>query len=188
MALTSLLVRRSPTSIGIVELDASVKEVHRASAKATRHPIEAEEGTQSSVSDNVRVEPLAVQIQGVVTNHPAEWVGAFDHTEKLAHDAHQDLLDVVLSGKLVTIKTSLLEYPDMVLEELQIDRDAEKGNALHLSATATMVRLVTLGETAAVARPVAKSTKNKGKKPAAEADASTEAGSRSAAAKLFFGP
>lgn len=187
MALTELLVHRTPVSIGVVELDASVKEVHRAAAKASRHPIEADEGTQSTVSDNVHVEPLSVSIQGVVTNHPAEWIGTFDNSEKRAHDAHQELLDILLRGQLVTIKTSLLEYPDMILEELQIDRDADKGNALYLNATATMVRLVTLEEVDAAVRPVTQSTKSGGKKKAVEADTATSEGSQSALLKIFGG-
>lgn len=186
MALTELIFKRTPVSIGVVELDASVQESHRASAKATRHPIEAEAGSQSSVSDNVNVDPLSVQIQGIVTNHPAEWALLFEHSEKQAHEAHQDLLEALLGAKLITIKTSLMEYPDMVLEELQVTRDKDKGNALYLTATATMMRLVTLEETER-ARPVTKSTKNAGKKNTTETDATTSSGSQSTAAKFFFG-
>jgi len=186
MGLTEILLPRTPTSIGVVELDASVRELHTASAKVTRHPVESEQGWQSDVSDHVQIDPLSVQIEGVVTNTPAEWVVFIGPMpQNRAFNAHQDLLYSLLAGELVTIKTSLLEYPNMVIESLQITRDAEKGNALYLNATATMVSLVTLEETEAI-RTTEKSTKDHGKKPAGAASGEVSGGAKSFLKKLFF--
>lgn len=164
MALTELIFQVTPAQIGSVVLDASVKEVHTASAKATRHPVESEDGSTLEISDNIQIDPLQLQIDGVVTNTPAEWLGTSFEDHDLAQSAHQELLDNLLTGKLITITTTLLEYPNMVLENLQVNRDAQKGNALYFSASAKMVTLVTLEETAVgdQARPVTESTKASG--------------------------
>jgi hypothetical protein len=88
------------------------------------------------------------------------------------------LLTTLLTGTLITIKTTLMDYDDMVLESLEITRNKDKGNALYLNATAVQVRLVTLQESEA-ARPVDQSTKNRGKKSTKAADSSTASGTRS---------
>jgi hypothetical protein len=175
MALTELIFKITPAEIGLVALDASVEEVHSASATVTRHPVEAEQGTQTDVSDNVQIDPVTIQIQGVVTNHPAEWLGTFDNSETRDVQAYLELLTTLLTGTLITVTTTLLEYDDMVLERLQVTRNKEKGNALYLDATATQVRLVTLEESAVEAgqRPVSQSTRNGGAKSAKPADAAT---------------
>jgi hypothetical protein len=177
MAFTELIFKPTPASIGVVTLDASVRESHTATAKATRHPIEAEAGSQSDVSDHVQVDPLMVEIEGVVTNTPVEWLGGASSvgSKDLAQEAHQELLDTLLRGRLVTVTTTLLEYPNMVLEGLKVERDKDKANALHLIATAVMVSLVELEEDAgAGARPVTKSTKRKGTKKKTEATAAVQ--------------
>jgi hypothetical protein len=181
MGLTEMIFTQRPAEIGLVVLDASVTEVHSARATVTRHPVEAEQGTQSAVSDNVQVDPLTVQIDGVVTNHPlenfAERLAFGDRSETQDVQAHLELLTTLLTGTLITIRTTLLTYEDMVLEQLSVTRDKEKGNALHLSATATQVRLVTLEETESQAKPL--STKNAGKQGAVPAEPEIEAESTS---------
>jgi hypothetical protein len=186
MALTELIFDIAKAELGIVVLDASVRELHTASCTVTRHPIEAEEGSQSTVTDNVHVDPIGIQIEGIVSNHPGEYESDLDHTEQRVTNAHQVLLDNLLSANLITVKTTLLEYPNMVLENLQITRDAEKGNSLFLNATLSMVRLVTLEEVeTGGTRPAGQSTKAKGKKgkKAAGSDAST--GTQSVLSSLF---
>lgn len=186
MALTELIFGITPAEIGLVTLDASVSEVHTATATVTRHPVEAEQGTQSAVSDNVQVDPLSVQIDGLVTNHPAEWLGTFDSSETRDVQAHLELLTTLLTGTLITVKTTLFEYDDMVLEQLQITRDKDKGNALYLKAAATQVRLVTLEESAGQ-RPVSRSTRQGGKQAASPADANTSTRSSSTLNKILRG-
>lgn len=189
MALTEIIFGITNAKIGVVELDASIRELHRGSATVTRHPIEAEAGSQSSVSDHVHVDPISIQIEGMVTNTPAEWLAGITGTEENRDiAAHQELLDDLLTGRLVTIVTTLLEYPNMVLESLEVARDAAKGNALHLSANATMVRLVTLSETEGAIRPVSNSTRNGGRTATEGADTATAeaAGLQSAAFKAIF--
>jgi hypothetical protein len=188
MGLTELILGTRKASIGLVELDASVRELHRTTATVTRHPVEASTGEQTSITDHVRIDPLSIRIEGIITNTPAEWVAALQNFEK-DRDVQEflELQSSMLAGERVTIKTTLREYSDMVLESIEVTRDASKGNALYFVATATQVRLVTLQETEVAAdRPVTKSTRKKGKKPAAQADSATSTSARSGLSKLLF--
>lgn len=190
MGLTELIFGIEKASIGVVELDASVRELHQESAQVTRHPVEADAGSQSSVSDNVHVEPVSIQIEGVITNHPTDFLTALlvDDPERRVDENYFDLSYYLRNGELIDVVTTLRQYDNMVLESLQVTRDAAKGNALYLNATLTQVQLVDLQEASldSAKRPVNASTGNGGKKPAAEADAATSSGSQSALSKLLF--
>jgi len=170
MGLTEIVFRINPARIGSIILDASVRETHSASAKVTRHPIEAEEGSPQTISDHVITDPLSITIDGVISGHPAEIasriVEIFQGGGKdPVKEAHQTLLDDLLVGRLVTVFTTLLEYPNMILEQVRVERTAKTGNSLHFTATATQVALVTL-ETIEIAQQApTRSTKNGGKKP-----------------------
>jgi len=154
----------SGSAFGVVTLDAAVRQLHKASAHVTRHPIEAEAGSQSDVSDHVQVDPLSIQIEGVITNTPADFLG-FNQTggADLAQEAYQELLGKLLTGQIVTVVTSLMEYPNMVLESVEVTRDKDNANSLHFSATATQITLVTMQEIAMKAPAAA--TKAKGQVP-----------------------
>lgn len=162
----------SGSAFGVVTLDAAVRQLHKASARVTRHPIEAEAGSQSDVSDNVQVDPLSIQIEGVITNAPADFLG-FVQTggADLAQEAHQELLEKVLTGQIVTVVTSLLEYPSMVLEDVEVTRDKDKADALYFTAKATQVSLVTMEEIAISVTADGGATKSKGKVPVKPAPA-----------------
>ena len=167
MALTELLLSTRLASIGAVTLDASIKELHRASARATDHPVEAE-GTDDPdvVSDHIRVDPRVISIEGVVTNTPAEVAGllsaAVDGNYDPAGDAFKQFLEDLRGKRLVAVVTTLETLTDVVLEEVSVQRDADKGNALFFSATGKQIRKVT---TETVEVPILGATKRAGKKP-----------------------
>lgn len=188
MGLTELIFQAPVNArIGSVTLDASVRETHMASAKVTRHPIESESGTPSNVSDHVLIDPLSVSIEGVVSGHPADFVAGIvllfgSGSADPVLDAYHTMVGDLLTGTLVTIITTLHEYPNMVLEKVSVTRDAGKGSSLYFSAAATMVQLPTL-ETVEVAPDV--STKAGGKKPVKAATTTQTAQAQSAAAKAW---
>lgn len=185
MGLTEIIAKTKQVEVGLVTLDAAVREIHTSAATVTRHPIEAEQGTQSAVSDNVKVEPDSIQIEGVVTNHPTELIGTFDNSETRDVQAYLELITTLQTGTLIEVKTTLREYFDMVIERVSVTRDKDRGNALYVDLTATNVRLVELEETETSAtRPPAQSTKSGGKKAATPADATTDASSTSLLGKL----
>ena len=191
MALTELLFRIRKAEIGSITLDAAVRETHRASAKATDHPVETEAGEASVVSDHIHVDPLNISIEGVITNTPAEigaviqqtLSGSFDP----AGDAHKQMLEDLLGRRLVTVVTTLKTYKDMALEGISVDRNAQKGNALYFTAEGKQIRKVTT-KTVEVKAPE-KATKAAGKKPTKPPAPKAAAKSISLAKKLtgYFG-
>jgi len=170
MGLTELIFQVTPAQVGSITLDASVRENHSATAKVTRHPIQAEEGSQSTVTDHVIVDPLTITIDGVVSGHPAETAAYLQNLfsgggRDPVREAHQTMLDDLLTGRLVTVITNLLEYPNMVLESVNVVREAKTGNSLHFTATATQVTLVRLETIDVEVRAPRRATKKGGKKP-----------------------
>lgn len=146
--------QKPPVSIGPftnpleIQLDACVRELHHITAHATKHPIESVEGFPATVSDHVIVDPLAVQIDGVISNWPVAFAAALALSSDPANDAFNTLQGDVLNGTLVTISTSLFEYANMVLESVEITRDAHKANALHFTASALQLNIVQMQEIA----------------------------------------
>jgi hypothetical protein len=163
-----LKFRQPPASIGDLLLDASVKESHHVRAKATRHPVENAEGEPATVSDHVLLEPLSLQIDGIITNTPVMFLaGVFSASSDPVHDAYMELETNVLTGRIVTVTTSLRVYENMVLESVEITRDVSKANALHFSATATQITLVNTEDwSSSTTRPAPRATRAAGKVPA----------------------
>lgn len=139
MALAELLFGKTNAEIDSIVVDASISEKHTRRAKATRHPVE--EG--SDVSDHVKVEPAELTIEGQVSNHPATLGGGtFAGGPNRAEDAYTELCAIVDGKRLVTIITTLDRYDDMVLENLQVPRDASLGNTVRFTCSATQIRMV----------------------------------------------
>lgn len=145
VGVTRLLMRSRNAVLGNVTLDASVKELHDAQAIPTSHPVEADPGSPSSVSDHVLVKPLGISIDGIISNTPAVHAGAVQTllsggTFDPAQQAHQEFLGYLQNGALVTVETTLKTYRDMVFRAVKVDRDAPRGNALHFTAVLQQVK------------------------------------------------
>lgn len=173
VGVTHLLLRSKKGEIGSIELDATVRELHGASAQVTAHPVEATgEIAAGEINDHIRVDPLVITIDGVITNHPTIFGGAI--ATLLAggsftpdKDAHSKLLDYLQLGRIVTVVTTLKTYEDMALESLSVERDAGKGNSLHFNARLKQITKVELETTGGIglggSKPPALSTKSAGK-------------------------
>lgn len=149
VGITRLLMRSRNATIGIVTLDAAVREQHDAQATPTSHPVEADPGRPQEVSDHVRVGPLSLRIEGVISNHPAVHAGAirtllegtsFDPAKK----AHTIFLAYLQQALQVTAETTLKTYRNMVFRSVSVDRDASKGNSLHFTAVLGQITKVAL--------------------------------------------
>lgn len=178
MGLTELIFGITPVEVqqpglgvfGSVVLDACVKEVHSASAQVSRHPIESGFG-QSDVGDHVAVAPVTVQLEGVISNYPAEFGASLFYLGlDRAQDAYYELIFKVLEGRFCTIVTTLETYEDMIIESFVVNRDVGKANALFFSLTAVKVALVALkGEITGI-KLESQATKQAGVKAKAAAD------------------
>jgi hypothetical protein len=120
----------------------------------------------------------------VITNTPAEAtavVATIEGTDPVG-DAYRRLLEDLKGKRLITVITTLRTYNDIVLEECNVDRNAQRGNALFFTASGRQVRKVT-AQTVDVPAPV-QTTKAAGKKPTKPPAPKVEAQAQSLTSKL----
>lgn len=129
-------------------IDCALRETHRFEAEVTKYPIES----GSKVADNVQPNPIAVTIEGIVSDNPmpgpiANERGDQGDGQPLAHKPSEDaaaFLQVVFDAREpVEINTSLQTYADMIMTSLEIPRDAETGHALSFTAEFEQAKFVT---------------------------------------------
>lgn len=162
-----------------IELDASVREVPRAAAVVTKHPIEA----GADPADNIRPEARTLTIEGWISDAPIsepetqmdgasgerrdgvlQFIGAFDRAKAVS-----DLLLALLeSGTLVTVRSGAALYEGYALTSFEAPRETASG-ALHFTIEAERIRVVA-SETVEAPREIrARSRRNRGQQHATEA-------------------
>jgi hypothetical protein len=152
-----------------LELDASIKEKHKAHVDVTDHAVE--QGI--AISDHARPKPEEIVIEGMVTNSPTT-AGAGVPYQLLgttpsapADVARQFMRDLHDHPRILSVITEAWTYTDMVMTELDEDRESKIGDVFQFSATFKHVRQVT-NQTTVVATKQPKA-KGKAKKGAATA-------------------
>lgn len=154
MATVNLVFDKINAQIGIVTLDASVLETHTGVNEVTDHPVE--EGT--NIVDHVRSKPDELRIEGLIVNTPfsatsearpvtignVTFLSKSQADKTRAGQAYKDLIDAKENATLLKVVTSLRTYEDMVIERLEVPRDARNGNALKFTATLKHVRTAVL--------------------------------------------
>ena len=135
MSLLTLLFRVPQTTIGEVQLDAALTEVHRSAVEITQHPVE----TGADISDHARKMPDELRIEGLITN-TLMFPGSFVSPGSRAEDAYDALRK--LEGQLVDVITSLGEHTDMAITSIEVPRDAKWANAVRCTITLRHVRIV----------------------------------------------
>jgi hypothetical protein len=188
--LETLLGYAGRVLIGDVTVDCSISETHSRAADITEHPVE--EG--SDIADHYRAKPREVQINGMVSSTPLETgfpgqtlvsaVGSIVSGDDPVKNAWEIFNQYIDDGELVTISTSLQEYPDVGLSDLSTDRNHKTGQVLSFTVTAKQLRIVTTSEALAIKLPktktAGKEAKKKGKQPT---KAASEVKDQSALAK-----
>ncbi len=177
----SLLFNKPLASVGSVEIDASVSEIHSASADITEFPVE----DGSLITDHINKRPDVVQIEGYVSNTPikgftnffgAAPIGSLANltigvSNDLAKTAYDKLLEIVEGNELITIVTTLRTYENMAIESFIVNRSASDGDVLHFTAVARQITLVQTAESVFPTEPLElRGEKNKplGNKPIKE--------------------
>ena len=214
MAISVLFGKRKAGTIGELQLDATIQEVHEYRNEISEYPIE----DGSVLSDNIRLMPDTLQMTGFITNSPVT-PGQDNKAEVVTMDNGkvevknfkregqnnnvefaQDVL-LRVSGRriqganvepeLVTVVTGLRVYDSMAIENLRMPRDASTGLALRFECTLKKVKKVRT-ETVVIPNPKpndknrTQSTVGAGKNTAAQTkkDQAAKAKSSSAAFKL----
>lgn len=169
--------------IGLVQMDATLSEVHTSEAAVTEHPVE--EG--ANISDHIRRLPEEVEINGVVSNTPIVFLASIAAESPIENDitpvtdraglAYAELTRIQDAGELVTVVTTLRDYENMALTSLVVNRDAQSGNVMNAQLS---LREIIVAETQGVEAPtpVTKSNKppiDQGTQTAGAASAATTA-------------
>ena len=159
MAPLSLLFGASPRRgrVGLVEFDATVRELHTKESEITDHPIE----DGSVITDHVRTRPDAIEINGVVSDTPIVFRASLAAFSPLTDDnspaqnrveiAYAELNRIQDEGEQVDVFTTLREYTGMVIHSSSVPRDARLGNSLDVTLR---LRQITVAETERVDAPV----------------------------------
>ena len=153
MALDFLFSGKSMAKLGVkpdyIQLDASLKESHNYTAKATAFPIE----DGSEISDHVLINPITVTIDGFITNSPIKYLEGFrsDIDYKTGsgerHKTVFKLLNELFTNKTkIEIITGLESYSDMIIESLTVPRDAATGQALRFSMSLKQIKTTSFKE------------------------------------------
>lgn len=156
-----------------ITFDATPEQVHDSDADVTEDPVES----GAPISDHVKPLPRKVSLSIVVSNTPIaqppdqmngvtgsvapldlgkgvtanvlQWSGTFDRV-KTVHEELERLKD---TGTLVTIVTSLRDYPNMVLKSISARRSAEIGDSLEANLQFVQVRIANTTTAPAPATP-----------------------------------
>lgn len=144
-------------TIGLVELDATISEVHTSQVDATQHPVER----GASIVDHLRLQPEELQLEGIISNSPisrtqqtrtitvlgtqfetsAPTASSFG-APGYAEEAFAKLRAIQEQAILVKVATHYKAYVDMALVSLSVPRDARTGDAMRFSATFRRVVIV----------------------------------------------
>lgn len=170
-----------------LELEATVRETHTASAQVTDHPVE----NSTDITDHIRRLPEELQLEGIVSDTPILVLAAFRATPAVpgtdptarAKAAYEFLRDIKDQGRLVDVSTKLRDYSNMAITNFSVSRDKDTSNILAFSLTLREIQIAT---TEVVAGPaLAKGAANRGKKAKALATPPVSAQAQSILTRLF---
>lgn len=123
-------------------IDATLSEAHDFPAEVTSYP--REKGADAT--DHVRLKPLKITLDCVVSDHPIGGIAQHDTRNKdpgLPSSAiYKRMLNLRDTAKPITISTSLDEYENMVLETLGIPRESGEPLQLHFKATFVQATII----------------------------------------------
>ena len=159
-------------TIGTVQVSASVYEDHEIEADVTDHPVE--EG--SDITDNYRVKPRVLMVEAVVSDVFLEGAQQREPIEILRTNpsnnpsikAWQDIEAYFEKSQIVSIRTSLKTYPNMLLTMFRCRRSKETKNAIRFTLRGKTVRFAKLDTAEAIEIPNPKDRALKGKNPKAK--------------------
>jgi hypothetical protein len=139
MSNEEVVVRTGPslmTAAGgvILTLDASIMQTHTRTAAITEHPVE----DGADITDHIRLEPIVVTINGVVTATLLGQQG--DATREI--DAWAVLEQVIEERQPVTLITTLRTYESMVVRSLSTERNVGLAHAIAPVLEFRQVRIV----------------------------------------------
>ena len=121
-----------------VTFDANLNEVSTQSVQVTSNPVE----DGSNIADNAVDDPDEIQIEGLITNTPADIVDAVSAFATRAEDAFEDLQTLIKEKEIVTVSTTVRVLENMFITRLTRNRSPTTGEAVHVNITLREIRKV----------------------------------------------
>lgn len=131
-----------PCSVNGIEFDALISESRSLSAEVPEYAVES----GFSVSDNISINPMVVEITGNLTNTPVTWDG---HGTGRVEAVVAQLENLFHSKQLVTVVTSTDTYTNMSITSLTVPKDTENKTSRDIRLTLKEVTVVS-SQTAAI--------------------------------------
>lgn len=120
-----------------IDLDCTDSEKYEHDSVVSENPIEGGKNT----TDHVRVLPVRLTIEGLVSNHAtSRTLVNLDFTR--AEDCYVLLQDWQNTAQRLTLTTSLDEYEDLLLKQFTVTRDKESANSLQVTMTFQQIQIV----------------------------------------------
>ena len=148
MNLFNILFRMPQSSIGGITMDVALSETHTAQSEISENPIE----TGESVADHVRLMPLELEIEGIISDSPITVLGPitgiFSTITKIlgntsrSIDGYNQLLTLWKTREPFVVVTGLKVYENMILTNLSVPRNAQNANAIQFTATMRQVLII----------------------------------------------
>lgn len=129
-----ILVKR-PCSIDGIEFDALINEGKTYNSDVPEYAVEA----GYSVSDNISIKPMTLEITGYLTNTPVTWA---NHGTGRVETVVAELENLYLSKKLVTVKTSTDIYTNMAIVSLMVPKDETNKTSREIKVSLKQVTVV----------------------------------------------
>ena len=138
MSLTRLLFGRSPKkTIGSIEVDAFVTEIHTRTSELTKYPVE--DGTD--ISDHIINMPVELSVEGRISPAAVNLLQVRRQSNR--HITAFEEINLLIDNKeLVTVVTGLKTYDDMHIKSFNVDRNSSNGSVLDFTMMLDQARKV----------------------------------------------
>lgn len=175
----------SGTFIDSVVFDAVVNEAHSGEVQVTDNPVER----GVDVTDNIRPKPEQIILDVIVSNSPLdEALDGSPDNPKRASEAFRVLRELRDGGVLVSVVTGLRSYDSMVIQKIDVSRNAKTGQVLSAKIALRQILIADIATVPAPIKPSGQKKKSDGKKPAKNASAKQDAAAKASVLdKLFAG-
>ena len=153
-----------------IEWDASENESHSYGSTVTEHPVER--GTD--VTDHVIHKPARLTLRLLQTNHPIYKNPNYDIGTDRVGQTFEALDQLRRYATPFEVVTSLKRYDDMLIESVDIERNAKTGQALSVTVQLKQVRFVANATVPDPRDQRARNGKKEGLKPTTPATAAQQ--------------
>lgn len=144
-----------PASLGSLEFDAIVSRSETMDADIPEYPTEA----GYSVSDNVCLKALTLDVEAIISNTPVTWSDEHSPSQSRVETMCDELRKLWKAKEILTFTAGSDVYENMCIESLTLPRKAENGSSVYVSFSMKQVT-ITSTDTAAISISYARGGKS----------------------------